>query len=159
MELFDKARNKALNPITILKVFLTHEENIRTSFIEFCKTKLPTENINEENVFDFIDTKLTEPNTASSMEEFSELKKVFDDFCSFSNEFLISENLLEDNIYKIGYNERIEKDLKTFCLSEDLAGSMVMKAKQPTISNTDLQKKLNISEVLKSTSINFTILI
>ena len=101
MELFDKARNKALNPITILKVFLTHEENIRTSFIEFCKTKLPTENINEENVFDFIDTKLTEPNTASSMEEFSELKKVFDDFCSFSNEFLISENLLEDNIYKI----------------------------------------------------------
>lgn len=149
MELFDKARNMSLNEITILKVMITHEENIRNDFLDFVKNN-PDLNIageiNEDNVFEKIDQFLDIYRYRNSNDSNKEVsKKIIENI----NNFMTQENMLEDGVYKIGFNRRILSDLKPFCLSEDLAGSMVMKAKAPTISNTDFKNNLNIEQMFK----------
>lgn len=148
MELFDIARNKNLNPITILKVFITHEENLRNSFFDYCKQNIPNFNTQEENLFDFIDSHFI---NFDNQDDLSERKKKFNDFSYFVDEFFKEESILSDGEgeYKIGFNRRIEADLKPFCYNESLASTQVMKAKAPTISNTEFNNNLNIKDVFE----------
>lgn len=147
MELFDIARNKNLNPITILNVFITHEENLRNSFFDYCKKNIPNFNTQEENLFEFIDSNFIDINNPDDLYD---QKQKFDEFSEFVDNFLTEESILSlDGEYKIGFNRRIEADLKPFCYNESIASTQVMKAKSPTISNTEFNNNLNIKDVFQ----------
>lgn len=132
MEIFDPARLKMLNETILLKVLITHEETLRNSCLDYLKNLYPAEQLSEDNMFTFIDNKIT-----TSSKEFN--KTV--------NSFLRGEGVLKGSIYSIGYNRRILSDLNTFSLNQKLASGMVGKAKAPTISNTDFISNLSIENI------------
>ncbi|MBY0540797.1 MAG: hypothetical protein K2P52_05210 [Campylobacterales bacterium] len=182
MDLFDKARNKSLDPVTILKVFVTHEESLRIELLEKLKILYPNDNLNEDNLFGFLDQKIELRNTNSITEDIfrntivdnltslsnmnpenilnmknetnfalDNAKLEYDIFIKEAKLFLSEQGIfdLDSDVYTIGYNKRVASDLIPFCLNEGLAGSMVAKAKSPTISNTEFSNNLSIPDVLK----------
>lgn len=150
MDLNDVSMDKVLTPTILLKVLASNENSIRQSLIEFLNSTFIAENINEDNLFDFLDNKINykELDSFKSVdgEKKLDLIREINSFSKSVDLFLEKEGIKEINSkkYSTSFNKRVLSDLKPFCLNIDLIQKSVMKAKAPTISNTDYLKNLNV---------------